>query len=417
MARVVVTSGCYLGDVAPYVEPANRLVERGHDVTYCVPTGFHDLLAGERFSLARYGLDLSVRAFHADPLHQRLMQHPFRNQTRLARYWIERGFTGDPAAATHSLLAALDGADVVLSHPTFAYPVVPVARSLGVRVVIGHLFPMLVPTSERTPALGWPGVNLGAPLNRVSWKAMALGSGLLMGDRVTNEHRRRFGLRPRRGNVMLAWDEADRVVTLLSRHYAGPEPHDWDAGTMVGFSHWPGPPRPTDPAVDAYVDAGEPPVLVCLGSSAASGAADAFRTMADGIEALGLRPLLLVGNEENADALRGRPGVFAFAPIAPLLPRCRVAVVSGGLGTLAAALTAGVPTVVVPQLFDQVWHGARVARLGVGEMVLRTANVAKAVATIERDPGYAERARALAAAMAGEDGAGALVDAVESVLT
>ena len=39
----------YLGDVAPFVEPANRLVARGHDVTYVVPTGFHDLLGGEHY--------------------------------------------------------------------------------------------------------------------------------------------------------------------------------------------------------------------------------------------------------------------------------------------------------------------------------------------------------------------------------
>ena len=71
----------YLGDVAPFVEPANRLVARGHDVTYVVPTGFHDLLGGEAFRLAPYPLDCSPRVLHADPEHQRLMRHPVRRAT------------------------------------------------------------------------------------------------------------------------------------------------------------------------------------------------------------------------------------------------------------------------------------------------------------------------------------------------
>jgi len=66
---------------------------------------------------------------------------------------------------------------------------------------------------------------------------------------------------------------------------------------------------------------------------------------------------VLAGNEANAAALAGQPGVVAFAPLAELLPRCRAAVVSGALGGVAAALSAGVPAVVHPQLFDQFWHG------------------------------------------------------------
>jgi UDP:flavonoid glycosyltransferase YjiC (YdhE family) len=131
---------------------------------------------------------------------------------------------------------------------------------------------------------------------------------------------------------------------------------------------------------------------------------------------MGLRSLLLVGDAANLTSLRGRQGAFTFAPVTRVLSRCRVAVVSGALGALAAALSAGVPVVVVPQLFDQVWHGRRVEELGVGIFARRPRDVAAAVARIEADPGYRRRAGALAAAMAGEDGAGALTDAVESVL-
>lgn len=111
-----------------------------------------------------------------------------------------------------------------------------------------------------------------------------------------------------------------------------------------------------------------------------------------------------------------RPGAFTFAPVAHVLPRCRAAIVSGALGTLAAALGNGVPVVVLPQLFDQVWHGGQVSRLGVGALARSPAGAVGAVARLEAEPSYAERARALAAAMAGEDGAAALADAFEETV-
>jgi UDP:flavonoid glycosyltransferase YjiC (YdhE family) len=209
---------------------------------------------------------------------------------------------------------------------------------------------------------------------------------------------------------------AARTVMLVSPHYYGDGAPDWPPVTWGGFSVWEGPTAPADPEVDTFLDAGDAPVLVTLGTSAASGAGGQFAAIADGLDAIGLRSLLLVGDPANMASLHGRRGAFVFAPVTRVLPRCRVAVISGALGALGAALTAGVPVVIVPQLFDQVWHGRRVTELGVGIYARRARDVPAAVANIEADPGYRERAAALAAAMAGEDGPGALADAVESVL-
>jgi UDP:flavonoid glycosyltransferase YjiC (YdhE family) len=216
-----------------------------------------------------------------------------------------------------------------------------------------------------------------------------------------------------RGNAGREWLEAERTVILVSRHYYGEAPADWPPVEWGGFSIWDGGAVPDE--VEEFVAAGDPPVLVTLGSSAASGAGAQFARIAADLDARGLRSLLLVGDARNLESLRGRPGAFAFAPIVPLLPRCRVAVISGALGGLAAALTAGVPIVVVPQLFDQIWHGRRVEDLGLGRMVRKAGDVAGAVADLATDPAAAERSRAFAARLAGEDGPGVLADAVESV--
>ena len=217
IARIVFASCAYLGDVAPFVAPANLLAERGHDVTYLTPAGFHDVLQGERFGLATYGLDFSAKAMHADARHERLMRHPFLNQTRLATHWMDLSWSNDPVAAGESLQGTIKGADVVVTHPTFASVVMPTARHLGVPVVAGHLFPMMTPTASWLPPVGKRSPSIGRPLNRAAWRFFAWASGRLLHDKQINQYRVSLGLPPVHGNTLVSWTTADRTVVLVSR--------------------------------------------------------------------------------------------------------------------------------------------------------------------------------------------------------
>src|SRR4029079_2512793 len=83
----------------------------------------------------------------------------------------------------------------------------------------------------------------------------------------------------------------------------------------------------------------------------------------------------------------------------------------GGAGTTTAATRAGVPQVIVPQMYDQHYYAARVRELGVGTAHARGAARAESLtAALERtlQPEVAERARSLAGATTSD---GALVAA------
>jgi len=166
-------SAAYLGDVAPFVDPANRLVDRGHDVTFLAPPGFHPLLEGERFGLATYPLDFSPAGMRADPTHERLLRHPRVNQVRLGRYWMRRGLVADPVAGREALLRTLRDADLLVTHPTFGSATVPAAQHLGIPVVVGQLFPMTMPTAEWGPPGPVRGRDFGPAVNRLAWRAFA----------------------------------------------------------------------------------------------------------------------------------------------------------------------------------------------------------------------------------------------------
>jgi UDP:flavonoid glycosyltransferase YjiC (YdhE family) len=416
MVRVAVTSCMYLGDTTPFVPVARRLHEAGYDVTLVAPEGFRSVLEPEPFDHAPYALDCSPAALDADPIHTRLMRHPFMNASRLATLWMDRAFADDPAAATASLRDSLDGADVVVTHPTMASVTLPVARSLGAAVVVGHLFPMMIPTTRWAPPVGWRTPRLPRPLSRATWQLLRMGTQLLFRDREINKLRRSCGLAPLRGNAGWAWMEADATVILASPHYFGPGAPDWPPVTWGGFSIWPDPARPLDRELSAYVEAGPPPVVVTLGTSAATGAGEKFAHIAADLDAAGLRSILLVGHERNLASVSSHPAAVTFAPLTTLLPRCSVAVVSGALGGLAAALAAGVPVVVHPQLVDQSWHARRVAELGVGLPARRTRDVGPTAARVAADPTFTERAQALAARMVDEDAPGAVLDTVQQLI-
>ncbi len=418
MGTIAVTSCMYLGDLAPFIPIARRLHDRGHDVIFVAPEGFRSILEAEPFAFHPYALDASPSTLNADPRHTTLMRHPWRNLPRLGAYWMDRSLVDDAAACVESLRSGFDGADVVVTHPTMGVASIPVARSMGIRTVVGQLFPMMIPTRRWTPPLGPSSPDLGRALNSAAWSIMSFGTRVGMRDREVNAMRRTLGLDSLRANAARAWLETDRTVVLTSEHYYGHGADDWPAVTWGGFSIWQGPAdQALSPELDRYVDDGDPPVVVTLGTSAATDAGGRFARIAGDLDRAGIRSVLLVGHENNLAPVAGHPAAVPFAPLTRLLPRCSVAVISGAAGGLAAALTAGIPVVVHPQLFDQVWHGRRVEELGVGRMVRKVGEVGAAVRGILDEPSFATRARALGALLTAEDGPGVVADVVEDLMS
>jgi rhamnosyltransferase subunit B len=81
-----------------------------------------------------------------------------------------------------------------------------------------------------------------------------------------------------------------------------------------------------------------------------------------------------------------------------------------GIGTLAQAMRAGRPQLIVPVAFDQPDNAHRAAALGIARVVpfrkASAARIASELATLLGEASYAREARAVGAALAKTDGAG-----------
>jgi UDP:flavonoid glycosyltransferase YjiC (YdhE family) len=94
---------------------------------------------------------------------------------------------------------------------------------------------------------------------------------------------------------------------------------------------------------------------------------------------------------------------------------CDAVVCHGGAGTTMAALTRGLPTVVVPLFADQMHNASRVAATGAGLVVdprEMATSLAPAVEQVLTDGSFAATARSIALDLAGLPSAGDVLAAV-----
>jgi UDP:flavonoid glycosyltransferase YjiC (YdhE family) len=149
-------------------------------------------------------------------------------------------------------------------------------------------------------------------------------------------------------------------------------------------------------------------------------AGDFWRAAIDATQALGRRAILLTGSPPDSHgSLPAAIGAFDYLPYSAVFPWAEIVVHSGGIGTLAQALAAGRPQLVVPVAFDQPDNARRAVELGVARSVPFARAGARALARELRAlldaPDVATRARKIGEDIAREDGARVSAGALEGI--
>jgi UDP:flavonoid glycosyltransferase YjiC (YdhE family) len=212
------------------------------------------------------------------------------------------------------------------------------------------------------------------------------------------------------------------VLALFSRVLGQPQP-DWPRQSEVtGFCFYDGRHQmPMPDELAQFLDAGPPPIVFTLGSSAVWVARDFFQESIDAAKRLGRRAVLLIGDERNRiSAVPDGMIAMNYAPYESLLPRASVVVHHGGVGTTSQGLRAGVPTLIVPFAFDQSDNAERARRLGTSRTVYRNKyrapRVAKELNELLTRPEYARNAREISNKLKQESGPARAADLIERVL-
>jgi len=406
MARIVLACWGSYGDLFPYLGVATRLRALGHTPVLATCPYYRGLVEGEGFEFRPVRPDVDPSA--AD-LIRRVM-----DPKRGSEVVINEVIVPAVREAYADLQEAARGADLIVSHPvTFAAPLV--AGMLGLPWISTVLAPMSFFSMSDFPLLpnapGFTRVLRGMG----PWAARLVmrGARSITGRWIApvRAFRAELGLPPAGDPLYEGQFSPHGTLALFSRVLAEPRP-DWPARTLVtGFPFFNRAiPMPDD--LSRFLDAGEPPIVFTLGTSAVGAAGGFYEESVQAAVSVGRRAVLLVGR--NPGNLPRGPlprGVVAVevAPHDRIFPRACAIVHQGGVGTTGQALLAGRPTLVVPHAHDQPDNAFRVAKTG-GARVLyptryRAARVAAELRALLEDPAYAGRAAATARLVAAEDGA------------
>jgi UDP:flavonoid glycosyltransferase YjiC (YdhE family) len=213
------------------------------------------------------------------------------------------------------------------------------------------------------------------------------------------------------------------VLALFSRVFAQPQP-DWPSQTRVtGFAFYDGRNElAMPPELAKFLDAGPPPIVFTLGTSAVWVASDFYRESIAAAKLLGRRAVLLIGDERNQleTSLPTEMIAVHYAAFEELLAHACAMVHHGGVGTTSQGLRAGIPALIVPFAFDQPDNAAHAARLG-GSRTLprpkyRAARVAKELDILLTKPEHTSKARETGKLLRRENGAAVAADLIEQVL-
>ena len=416
MSRIVMSAAGSWGDVLPFVPVAHAMQARGHEVEFVVPGGFHERLRREGLAVRSAGWEIGpdeLAALDVDWSRGSglLMMRAVMRELILPRL-------DDAYAALESAAA---GAALLACHVNQVMAPIVSART-GVPYAALSLFPMVVPTAEGLASSPLP--QLPGPLRRVGNRlllpTLLRAARWTFHDREFNRLRARLGLPARHAYFMTAALDADRYLALVPASFV-PRPTDWPPhAQLTGFCAWDGDRAATVPKeVDEFLAAGDPPVLVTMGSAGSAGFTELLGAIAAALDQRNLRGLVLLGDARHrSDSLDGRPGVAEFAPLSAVLPRCRAVIHHGGYGTAAATLLAGLPAVTVSPMPDQLWYGRRTEALGAGIALSwrRRHRVGTALDDLLRDASFGQAATAYHDSLANEDGVATTCDSLEEML-
>jgi UDP:flavonoid glycosyltransferase YjiC (YdhE family) len=346
------------GDVHPMLALGDRLRARGHEIVVCAPPDFQADAEAHGFEFHAVGR--SARETLAE--QAAAVVRGGLPMLRAANGYIE----GALRAQFATLPDATAGAGLIIGAGV-QVAAASVAERHGVPYRYVAYVPTLLPSSEHAPCL-LPLPRLPRWVNRLLWWLLErVYSAMLRG--TINRERAALGLGPIRN--VLAHFVTDSPLLAADPELA-PAPADFYLRTtVIGCLHaLEGGELP--PKLASFLDAGPPPVYLGFGSMTDTDPAGTTRLILRAIERVGCRALVSEGWAGLAQQALPE-GVLAIGSVshARLFPRLAAVVHHGGAGTTTTAARAGVPQIVVPHLFDQIYWGERVAALGLGPPPIR----------------------------------------------
>ncbi len=416
MARIVLSTIGSLGDLHPMIALAFELKNRGHEAVINTWEGYREKIDGLGFEFKPLRPNVDI---DDTELHRKAM-----DAAKGSEFIIKELIVANIREMYEDLLAAIDGADAFLSGE-IVYAADAASRKSGVPWISTSLAPISMFSASD------PSIYMQSRLMEMAWslptffhQGMQVVMRAVMNSWLSEyrEFRRELGLNEDHNPILTDKFSPLLHLAMFSKALARPQ-SDWPAQTVqtgVCFYDESGTTE-LDPALQRFLEDGEPPLVFTLGSAAVMDAGDFFDESVRAAKELGRRAVVIYGRDQKLPSGL-TDDIFAaeYAPFSLIFPRAACVVHQAGVGTTGQVLRAGVPHVIVPFSHDQPDNAARCKRAGVAEVIYRTEynslTAVDAISKVLGDDSYCSKASELKSIVGGEDGSRTACDAIEGVL-
>ncbi len=336
----------------PFLEIAAALRRRSHQVVVAAPEPFQELAQNH---------DLEFVATVRRQAHQAVLARAELWDPSQAFATMVEGFFVPPIRPLLDWVRHQpDPQSVILVADFCSGPAARLAQeSCGVGLVSIWANPAALCSQVSPPMV------VGGTMSKLMYE---WGSRFVLGPPV-NAARAECGLAP--VDSILPWAISPRASLALFPEWFAERASDWPTPfEYAGFVLAPGLSQ-LSPEVKAFLEAGGPPVVVTFGTGMQH-AQKEFELAWAACRSLGLR-MLAVSPDLTALSLEADQnlGMTGFVSFEQLLPRSRLLIHHGGMGTCVRALASGIPQLVIPLCHDQPDNAARLVRLGVARELAR----------------------------------------------
>ena len=383
--RALLTAVGTRGDVQPALALAIELRKLGHVVRLCVSPNFVAWAKSLGLEAVPMGVEMRMPA-------KKSAAAPALTPEELQR--LRASMPDLIADQFETIGRAAEGCAVIVGANAHQYAAPSIAEHAGIGCVTAVYAPVALPSADLAPP-PTPGQTVDA---RASIEEQWLSTAKLWNERALeriNRNRDRLGLAP-------IDDVLDYVLTdhtwLAADAALAPLPATIGRQILQTGAWVLADDTPLSQELEAFLDAGEPPILVGFGSMPAAG--ELSRDLIGAARALGRR-LILSKGWAGLDLVDAATDCIALGDVNHdlLLPRVAAFVHHGGAGTTAAAARAGIPQVITPMFSDQFYWASRVVELGLGATTPHATLTEESLTASLRqalDPSVKVRSRALA---------------------
>ena len=400
--RVILCTLGTRGDILPFISIAQALLRQGYQTTIFSNENWKSLVEGE-------GIDFQSIA-EADPSQCGRDDYKFFLKNTLPSF--SKSF--DLVFQAHCVHPKL-----LLIYRSNMLGMECAAEKIGLPHMKVALQPSAIRSYVRPP---WPMTPLAQGAFKPVFRALVVPALYLAADLSrryrshTNAFRQSHGLKPHRF-ASRAQRSEDATIVLAPAWFAMPQA-DWPSNThCVGFPFSEREER--DDEIAKFIRDNGKPIVFTPGTGVQD--TQAFFRKAEGAcQALGL-PGIFLSPTAPSLVLRGQTPILAksFADFHWLMPKTRLLVHHGGIGTTAQALRAGIPQLVLPGRFDQPDNAVRVASMGLGAAIMNETQTGAWASIIEQllgSPGMPQKLAKVATSIARENATGKSIKVIESVL-